>query len=161
MKHRGRLRGVGTLRGCGVAARFASASVHLCGKPKITLTANRTNVGVSTFVGNAIIDSLQFCFSYQKKNKFLKKTTFSPLTTLTDWQKKINYWFLVFYFLFYRIFLSVLSMSLSGFSILSVHVSVMSVWFSLITHWFSALSVLSVLSMGKIGSKSEKYFFLR
>jgi len=72
LKHRGRLRGVGTLRGCGVAARFASASVHLCGKLKIALSANRTVVGVSTFVGYAIIDSLQFCFSYPKKINFSK-----------------------------------------------------------------------------------------
>jgi len=76
MKHRGRLRGVGTLRGCGVAARFASASVHLCGKLKITLIGKKGGCRGVHICGEWKLDSHQFRLYYLKKINFSKNTHF-------------------------------------------------------------------------------------
>ena len=72
----GRLRGVGTLRGCGVAARFASASVHLCGKLKITLIGKKGVCRGVHICGGWKLDSLQLCLSYPKKINFSKNPHF-------------------------------------------------------------------------------------
>jgi len=55
---------------------FASVSVHLCGKPKITLTAKKALVGGVHICGEWKLDSLQFRLYYLKKINFSKNPHF-------------------------------------------------------------------------------------